>query len=278
MLIVSSDLVSFDLTAVKALIFDLDGVIWRGQSPIPGASDSVARLRAAGHHCLFATNNSTRLPEFFSDKLGTMGIKTGPETIVTSSTATATYLSRQFPSGFSAYVVGEEGIANVLRNIGARVVDETEAIEKVDCVVVGIDRGFNYAKLQRAQQFLLRGARFIATNRDATFPIEGGVTPGAGSIVASVATAAGMEPLSMGKPEPAMLLTILEEHGLEKHQAAMIGDRLDTDIACAHRAGIGALFVATGVTPMHTAQEASGELRPHLFYEDLPALCAALDI
>lgn len=269
---------SFDLSAVKAFIFDLDGVVWRGQSPVPGARESVARLRAAGHLCLFATNNSTRLPEFFSEKLGAMGIEAAPEAVVTSSTATALYLSRHLPQGFSAYVVGEEGIADVLRGIGAQVVGETEDVESVDCVVVGIDRDFKYAKMQRAQQFLLRGAKFIATNRDATFPIEGGVVPGAGSVVAAVATAAGMEPLSMGKPEPGMLLAILEEHSLQPHEAAMIGDRLDTDIACAHRAGIGAIFVSTGVTPMETAQAATGELRPHLFFEDLPALCAALQI
>jgi 4-nitrophenyl phosphatase len=148
----------------------------------------------------------------------------------------------------------------------------------VDCVVVGIDRSFTYDKLMRAQQFLLKGAQFIATNRDSTFPIEGGVVPGAGSVVAAVVTASGLEPLSMGKPEPGMLLAILENYGLEAHQAAMIGDRLDTDIACAHRAGIGALYVATGVTPMETALQAQGELRPHLFFEDLPALCAALNL
>jgi 4-nitrophenyl phosphatase len=270
--------VSFDIFNVKAFIFDLDGVIWRGESPIPGARESVARLRAAGHRCLFATNNSTQVPEHFCTKLGSMGIEAAPAEVVTSSTATSLYLSRHFPQGFSVYVVGEEGIRNMLRGIGARVVDETEAIENVDCVVVGIDRDFKYAKMARAQKFLLRGAKFIATNRDATFPIEGGVVPGAGSVVAAIATAAGMEPLSMGKPEPGMLHAILEEHGLEPHQAAMIGDRLDTDIACAHRAGIGAIFVATGVTPMETAQAASGELRPHLFYDDLPALCAALKI
>jgi 4-nitrophenyl phosphatase len=270
--------VAFDLSSVSTFVFDLDGVIWRGESPVPGARESVAKLRAAGRRCLYATNNSSRQPDFFVAKLGAMGIETIAGDIVTSATATALYLSRHMPTGFSVYVVGEEGIAALLRGIGAHVVTDQEPAERVDCVVVGIDRAFNYAKLQRAQHFLLQGAKFIATNRDSTFPIEGGVVPGSGSIVAAVATAAEMEPLSMGKPEPGMLLAILEQYGLKPEQAAMIGDRLDTDIACGHRAGIGSIFVATGVTPMETAQQASGELRPHLFFEDLPALCTALNL
>lgn len=269
---------SFDLSPVSTFIFDLDGVIWRGESPVDGARESVARLRAARRRCLFATNNSSRPPQFFAQKLSEMGIETNCDDIVTSSTATALYLSLHLPRGFSVYVVGEAGIKDALKNIGARVIGENETPESVDCVVAGIDRSFNYEKLKRAQGWILRGAQFIATNRDATFPIEGGVTPGAGSIVGAIAISTGTEPLSMGKPEPAMLLTILEKLGLQPLQAAMIGDRLDTDIACAHRAGIGAIFVATGVTPMEVALEASGELRPHLFYEDLSALCADLKL
>lgn len=275
--------VTLDLSAISTFVFDLDGVVWRGDTVIPGAPESLAKLRAAGYRCLFATNNSSRQPLFYAQKLGNMGIEATSDDIVTSSTATALYLSRHLPAGFSAYVVGEEGIAMALESIGARVVSHSdsgeEAAESVDCVVAGIDRAFSYEKLKRAQQFLLGGATFIATNRDSTFPIEGGgVVPGAGAIVAAVATAAGREPLSMGKPEPGMLLAILEKYGLEPSQAAMIGDRLDTDIACAHRAGIGAIHVATGVVTTQTALEASGELRPHLCLEDLPALCRALQL
>jgi len=268
--------VNLDFHAVSTLIFDLDGVIWRGEAPVPGASDSVASLRASGVRCLFATNNSSRPPLFYAQKLGAMGIDAAPDAIVTSSSATALHLSKHLPPGFSAYVVGEAGIALALQSIGAVLVDENA--EKADCVVAGIDRDFHYSKLRAAQKFLLGGAQFIATNRDATFPVEGGVLPGAGSIVAAIATASGTEPLSMGKPEPAMLLTILEDYGLTPTQAAMIGDRLDTDIACANRAGIGAIFVATGVTPMELARQAKGEMRPDAFFEDLPALVAALNL
>lgn len=273
---------SLDLTPVSTLIFDLDGVVWRGEAPVAGAPRSLAKLRAAGLRCLYATNNSSRPPQFYASKLNAMGIEAAPASVVTSATATASYLERHLPHGFSVYVVGESGLRESLRGIGARVIGDAqidaEAVSRVDCVVAGIDREFSYEKLKRAQAFLGRGAQFIATNRDSTFPLENGVAPGSGSIVAAIATAAEREPLSMGKPEPGMLLGILESYGLQPEQAAMVGDRLDTDIACAHRAGIGALFVATGVTPMPLARAASGEQRPHLCFDDLPALCAALGL
>jgi 4-nitrophenyl phosphatase len=270
--------VLLDLSAVSTLIFDLDGVVWRGDAPVAGARESIAKLQDAGLHCLYATNNSSRAPDFYVQKLAAMGILAAPDDIVTSASATALYLSRHLPRGFSTYVVGEDGINSALANIGARVVGEEEVVTSVDCVVVGIDRTFSYAKLLRAQQFLLGGALFIATNRDSTFPTENGVVPGAGSIVASIATAAGREPLSMGKPEPGMLLAILENRALRPSQAAMIGDRLDTDIACAHRAGIGAICVATGVTSWEEAQAAQGEQKPDLRLADLPALCQSLGL
>ncbi|PQV63749.1 4-nitrophenyl phosphatase [Abditibacterium utsteinense] len=274
---------NLDLAAVSTFIFDLDGVIWRGDAPVTGAPESLARLRQAGRRCLFASNNSSRIPQFYAEKLSAMGIPAAPEDVVTSSTATALYLSQHFPRGFSAYVVGEEGIVRALESIGARVISDDEisqsaGIQSVDCVVAGIDRAFNFEKLKRAQQFLLAGAQFIATNRDATFPVENGVFPGAGSIVAAIETAAGTAAISMGKPQPGMFLAILESYGLQPAQAAMIGDRLDTDIAGANRAGIGAIFVATGVTSLQTALEAKGEERPDAHFEDLPALCRALKL
>ena len=140
------------------------------------------------------------------------------------------------------------------------------------CVVAGIDRQFSYSRLNRAQQLILRGAHFVATNRDATFPLENGVAPGAGSIVAAIATASGQKPVVAGKPEPLGLQLILQEHNLRPEQAAMVGDRLDTDIACAHRAGIAALYVATGITTLQEAQNAEGELRPHACFADVGEL------
>jgi HAD superfamily hydrolase (TIGR01450 family) len=174
------------------------------------------------------------------------------------------------------FVVGESGIAQALESVGARPTFD-EDVSSVDLVVAGIDREFTYAKLRTAQRLILAGAKFIATNRDSTFPTESGVTPGAGSLVAAIETASGVIPVSMGKPEPTMLQLLLERLQLRPEQAAMIGDRLDTDIACAHRAGVGKIFVATGVTTMQTARAAAGDWAADVFVDDLPALLALWD-
>ncbi len=265
------------LTCVSTWIFDLDGVIWRGDSPVEGAARAVERLRSLGKRCLFATNNSSRAPGYFSERLQALGIQAVPEDVVTSATATAFYVREHLP-GARVFVVGEEGVQTILREVGAQIftVDNAGEVERVECVVAGIDRSFTYEKLRLAQRFILGGAKFIATNRDATFPIEGGVVPGAGSIVAAIETASGVSPLSMGKPEPAMLIGILERFGLRPDEAAIVGDRLDTDIACGARAGIGTVCVGTGVTSLEEARAAMGELRPDLVFTDLPTMLEAL--
>lgn len=267
-----------DLRTLSTLIFDLDGVIWRGSEPIEGAAASVARLRAAGKRCLYCTNNSKATQKQFADKLRNMGIELHEDDVISSSGATAMYLSAQFTGPFLVYVIGEEGIITALQKIGAHVVADNDVTDEtmVDCVVVGIDRAFNYDKLRIAQRLIHKGAHFIATNRDNTFPTENGIVPGAGSIVSSVEAASGVAPVTIGKPRPAMVHLVMNKFGVAPHEVAMIGDRLDTDIACARRAGIAALFVATGVTPMQQARRGKGELRADAFFEDLPALADAI--
>jgi len=266
---------TLDYPSLTTLIFDLDGVIWRGQSPIPGAAEAVERLRAAGVRPMFATNNSSRPPAHFAERLGKMGISARDADVVTSSSALRLYLEGEVKAGhlhgrFTVFVVGEHGIAEAVTGAGGAVVEGDAP--SADLVVAGIDRGFNYARLASAQRLILGGARFLATNRDATFPVEGGVVPGAGSIVSAVETASGVVPLSMGKPEPLMVQLVLKEYGLEPRQAAMIGDRLDTDVACGHRAGIASLLVTTGVTSAVEAEKAAGEERPDAVFGTLAEL------
>ena len=265
------------LPRVSTFIFDLDGVIWRGESAIVGAAASVGLLKQKGKRCFYATNNSSRAPGWFVERLEKMGISAQIEDVVTSATATATFIKRNFGNP-RVFVVGEDGVQNLLRDAGATVfaVDNATETSEVEVVVAGIDRSFNYEKLKLAQAFILKGARFIATNRDATFPVENGVVPGAGSIVAAIAVASGTEPLSMGKPQPAMLLEILAQFGLNAEEVVMIGDRLDTDIACGARAGIGTILVGTGVTSLEEGREAKGEEKPDLMFSDLPSMLEAL--
>ena len=270
------------ISDLSAFIFDLDGVVWRGATPVEGAVESIAQLRAAGKRCFYCTNNASALPAAFGERLRAMGIEAEDADVMTSSTATALYLASQFTGQFSAFVVGEEGLVAALRKVGARVVtmqdgnEIDEANFPVDCVVAGIDRTFNYAKLRIAQQCVLQGARFVATNRDATFPVEGGVAPGAGSIISAIETASGTTPLTIGKPQPLMANLLIHQFGLKPETTAMIGDRLDTDIVFARRARIAALFVATGVSTREEATTARRDFKPDAIFDDLPALCQAV--
>lgn len=267
-----------DLSEITTYLFDLDGVLWRGDTAIEGAVAAVKRMREAGKRCLFCTNNSSHTPADYVDKLHDMGLHVNEFDVLTSSWVTAHYLSGHFTGPFLAYVVGEEGIHSSLQKIGARIVPDSDldSTQSVDCVVVGIDRHFTYTKLHHAQRLIANGALFIATNRDASYPVEDGVAPGAGSIVAAVETASGTTPVTVGKPRPVMIDLIMQKLNLQPHEVAFVGDRLDTDIVCARRAGITAICVLTGVTTEEKAMHARGELRPHYIYETLDDLCAAV--
>jgi 4-nitrophenyl phosphatase len=267
-----------ELHSLTAFIFDLDGVIWRGHTPIPGAVESVLRLRAAGKRCFYATNNSRLTQPQFAERLRAIGLELADEEVMTSSAATAFYLQSQFANAFSCYVIGEEGIQTALGSIGGRVLSQCEAESTldVDCVVVGIDRFFTYDKLRLAQKFILRGARFFATNSDWTFPTEDGVVPGAGSLVAAVQAASSQQPLIIGKPQPTMLRLCVERFGLDAQTTAMVGDRLDTDIACGHRAELKSLMVCTGVHTREQGIAAQGDEIPDAIFEDLTELCQAI--
>ena len=227
---------------------------------------------------MFASNNSTRAPQFFAEKLRAMNIEAAPEDIVTSTTVTVAHLKKQFPGGGRVFIVGEAGLRAQLESAGFEVTQRTEGTsEDVIAVVAGLAREFSYADLARAQAYILGGALFIVTNRDATFPVEGGVLPGAGAIVAALETASGTPPLTMGKPQPEMLRQIVEASGLAPAKIVMVGDRLDTDIACAHRAGIGSVWVATGVVTVETAMAATGEEKPDVLLGDLSELVRRLE-
>ena len=266
---------SVDLSTITTFLFDLDGVLWRGGTAIEGAAEAVKQLREAGRKCLFCTNNSSRTTAHFVEKLKDIGIEAEEEDILTSSWVTAHYLSGHFTGPFLTYVIGEDGIRSALQKIGAHVVPDSDldGIQHVDCVVVGIDRQFDYQKLANAQKLIMNGALFIATNRDGSFPLEDGVAPGGGSVVAAVEVASGTPPVTVGKPRPVMIDLAMQKLNVKQGEVAMVGDRLDTDIVCARRAGVTAVCITTGVTSLEAAQRARGELRPHYVFENLDAMC-----
>ena len=264
---------------MKIWVFDLDGVIWRGESAIEGAPECIAALQKRGCRTMFASNNSTRTPQYFVEKLAGMNISATPADVVTSTVVTVAHLKKNFPDGGRIFIVGEAGLRVQLEAAGFEVTQKTDgAPEEVIAVVAGLSRQFCFADVARAQHYILGGATYIATNRDSTFPVEGGLMPGAGAIIAAIDVAGGQVGQTMGKPEPAMLQQILEETGLPGDAVAMVGDRLDTDIACASRAGVGSVWVATGAMTREQARHARGEEKPDLMLENLSELISQLEI
>lgn len=237
--------------AYDALLFDLDGVLYRGEETVPGAAETLASLRADGRRLAFVTNNSARTPAQVARKLASHGFQASAEEVVTSALATAELLAGR--GGGTAFVVGERGIREALSSAGVRVIDgEPDA---VDHVVVGWDRDVTYAKLRTASLLIQRGARLVATNADPSFPAPEGFWPGAGALLAVLTTTSGVEAEVVGKPHPPLLLTALRRTGGE--HPLVIGDRLETDIAGALALGWDSLLVLSGVTTREQAEGSS---------------------
>ncbi len=225
------------------LLFDLDGVLYRGGEAIPGAPETLATLRRSGKSIAFITNNSSRTPEQVAAKLAGLGIPAKPSEVVTSALATADLLASR--GGGSAYVIGGEGVMEALAEAGIEVLDGEP--ERVDLVVVGMDEDLTYAKLRTACGLIRRGAGFVATNVDPTYPAGAGeLWPGGGAIVAAVATATEVEAEVAGKPHPPLFRSALRRAG--GTTPLVIGDRLDTDIEGAAALGWDTMLVLTGVT------------------------------
>jgi len=248
--------------ALRTYIFDLDGVIYRGDELQAGAAETIRTLLSRSKRVYFLTNNSTLSRRDYARKLTRLGIPTGPDVIMTSAYAAALYLKEQEPRGCTAYVVGESGIRDELRAVGVHVVSRLDN-GAADFVVVGLDRRFNYRKLLEAQQAILGGAEFIATNGDPTFPLEEGlIAPGGGSIVSAIQTATGVEARVIGKPQTYSLEKIMALAGTRPDESIIIGDRLDTDIGLGKKAGAHTALVLTGVTTEDEARNAPPEMKP----------------
>lgn len=254
-------------TRLRLVILDMDGVLYRGDQPIPGAAELAQRLHDAGAQVRYATNNSMFTRAAYADRLTSMGITAAPDEIVTSTSATIEHLRRHEPAVRSILAVGAQGMVDELRAAGLTVRHAAEprdpsAPTPVDAVVVGLDPEIDAARLDVAADAIRAGARFIATNADARYPTPTGFRPGAGAIVAALADATGVPPLVIGKPAPAMFAATLEGAGVTPAEAIVIGDNPESDVAGAHRSGIESILVLTGVTDADAVSELAGELRP----------------
>ena len=265
------------LRAARAFLFDMDGVLYRGPDPLPGVGPLLDRLVADGCGYVLATNNSMASPAEYTTRLGGMGIGVPEERILTAGTATRDYLTDLLPQEAPIYAVGMPALRHQLfdRAPFREVTDVQPGEDAPAAVVVGLDLAFTYDKLRAATTAIRAGARFVATNADATLPTERGLVPGAGSIVAAIATASGHQPTVIGKPSPRILEQGAANLGVSPAEAVVIGDRLDTDILAGQRAGMLTVLVLTGVS---TRDEAiAAESPPDLIVDDLPALLALLD-
>ncbi|MFM9106168.1 MAG: HAD-IIA family hydrolase [Chloroflexota bacterium] len=261
------------LRAARAWVFDMDGVLYVGTRTLPGVAELLDALRLRGRGVMMATNNSMSTPEMYTRKLAAMGIDVPPSAILTSALATRDYLERELPGGSGLFVIGMPALREQLFADGSfHPVQFGE--EKAAALVLGLDKEFTYDKLKAATSAIWEGARFIATNTDATLPTETGLVPGAGSIVAAIRTASGVEPTVIGKPETPMLEMALIRLGVQPHEAVMVGDRLDTDILAGRRAGMLTVLVLTGVSGRD--EIAGAAAMPDVVANDLPSLTAAL--
>jgi glycerol 3-phosphatase-2 len=247
-----------------AFLFDLDGVLYRGDRPIPMAAEAVARLRRTGKRLAFVTNNSSRTPERVAARLASVGIEADAREVETSAMATAELLGDRGVR--TAFVVGEEGIRRALAGVGIALLEAEDSVPEV--VVVGLDRAADYARLAAASLFVERGAALVATNADASYPVPAGLLPGAGALLAVITATTGAIAEVVGKPHPPLLRAALARAG--GGRPLVIGDRLDTDIDGAAALGWHSLLVLTGVSTRSDLETSSS--RPTYVGEDLLAL------
>lgn len=231
-----------ELRARKGFICDMDGVIYLGNQLLPGVAEFVNWLNENDKRFLFLTNSSERSPKELRQKLQRMGLDIGEEHFYTSALATAAFLKKQAP-GCTAFVIGAPGLLNALYDVGVTMNDVDP-----DYVIVGETASYNYEVITKAVRLVLNGARLIATNSDLTGPTEFGIAPACRSLVAPIELATDKKAYFMGKPNPLMMRTGLQLLGVHSEEAAMVGDRMDTDVIAGMESGLATVLVLSGCT------------------------------
>lgn len=249
------------------LLVDLDGTLFKGATPIPGARETIARARSDGHRISYLTNNGSRNPREVAAHLSKLGFEATQAEVVTSGQAAGRLLAERLPAGAAVLVVGTADLRQEVLNAGLSVTDNAD---DADAVVQGHSPDTAWPLLAEACLAIRAGGLWVACNVDTTLPTERGELPGNGSMVAALRTATGAEPLVAGKPEPWLFSEAVRRTGA--HRALMIGDRLDTDMAGAHAAGLPSLAVLTGVSGPGDILRARESERPTYIGADLGAL------
>jgi len=253
--------------SIKALILDMDGVIWRGDTPIGDLPAIFGELQQRRLLVALATNNSTLSTTQFLEKIRQFGVSLEDWQIVNSAQATAHYLRRRYPIGGSVFIVGETGLIQTLAEAGYR-----QGEKNVLAVVAGLDRELTYASLCKAAMLIRSGAEFIGTNPDRTLPTNEGLIPGAGSVLAFLESATDVKPTIVGKPAPEMYRLAMERLGATPEQTLVVGDRLETDIAGAQELGCRSALVLSGATSEKDYAQRKSISAPDLVVQDLTNL------
>ncbi len=264
------------LRSAKGFVFDMDGVIYVGSRLLPGVSDLFDSLRLKDVPFVLGTNNSTATQKDFVERLAAMGVKVEADQIQTSTTVTREVLQNDPDIAEDAMVlcVGQPSIPSILQQgTRFRILAEDADPKEATVVVAGLDFDFTYQRMARAVEAIENGAKFVATNADDRLPTETGYQPGAGACIAGITVASRVTPLVVGKPEPLMMTKAAEHMGLAPADVVMVGDRLDTDILSAQRAGMMTALVLTGLTSREMLTDS--EILPDFVFADLPALLQA---
>jgi glycerol-1-phosphatase len=249
-------------------LVDLDGVVWIGRDPLPGAVEALQALLTAGKELVFVTNNPGRAPATYAERLAEMGIAVDEQRVVTAGVVTARLAAERAGPGRRAFVIGAAAFKDEVSAAGLELV-EGEAGRAAELVLASGHRGFDYEELLTATLALQRGAALFATSRDPTLPMPGGAWPGTGAILAAIETASGATAEIGGKPEPP-LFELARERLDGAERVAMVGDRVSSDIEGGGRAGLATVLVLSGATSPEEAERA--QPRPDHTIDDLGAL------
>ena len=252
-------------------IVDLDGSVWIGDEPTPRADEAIAALRHAGKRVCFATNNPRRSGEDYVRKLWSMGIHASLGDVVTAGGAMQ-HLLADTRTGHTAFVIGTEVMQRHVAEAGLKILNGTDLASRADVVVVAGTADLTYDDLRIASLAVRRGADFLATSRDPTYPTSEGLWPGNGAILAAVEVASGRTAAIVGKPEPQLFITAVDRMG--EGRTLVVGDRIDTDLAAAAKAGLEGALVLTGGLSREAA-EAAREPRPVAVADTLADLVLA---
>ena len=244
---------------------DMDGVLWRGDRAMPGLIEFFSFMRERNIRFVLATNNATRTAAQYAEKLAGFGVRVSEAEILPSCDVVSDYLKTIAPPGTRVFVVGEAALADSIHARGF-VVNDTEA----EIVVAGLDRQATFAKLAQATRLIRRGARFIGTNPDKTWPGENEIMPGAGAILAFLEAATEIKPLIVSKPEPIMFQQAMARMGSQAETTVMIGDRLETDILGGQCAGLKTILVLSGVSAEADIEQMG--VRPDWIFRDIGEL------